>query len=134
MIRSAATEPNLRPRHRPGCRIRSSTRTVRPRSLKSVPIAHLAITKRTSELTGSEAKEEPKTPCFWIAQYLYPGPDGETRLVVRKIRAKDRESAEAVALKGAPAQEFCLTLVPESDDQFLGQVRHRALAAKARRS
>jgi len=132
--RSAETAPNLRPRHRPGCRIRSSVGMVRPRPLKSVPVAHLPIPERTSELAGSEAKEEPKTPSFWVAQYLYPGPDGETRLVVRKIRAKDRVSAEAVALKGAPAEEFSLTLVSESDDQFLGQVRHRALPAKARRS
>lgn len=107
---------------------------IRPVTPEPAPVAHLPTPEKTSESTTGKAKEAPVTRGCWVAQYLFPGPDGETRLVVRKIRAKDRESAEAVALKAAPAEEFALTLVPESDDQFLGQVRHRALAAKARRS
>lgn len=107
---------------------------IRPLSPEPAPVTHLPTPEKTPVSPTSKGKEAPSKSGCWVAQYLYPGPDGETRLVVRKIRAKDRESAEAVALKGAPAEEFALTLVPESDDQFLGQVRHRALAAKARRS
>lgn len=69
-------------------------------------------------------------PDVWIAQYVYAGPGGETRLAVRRICARGRDNARAVALKAAPGEEFLLTVVPESDDQFLGLVRLRALAAR----
>jgi len=130
--RAAATVPILRPRHRPGSRVRP--RAARPLPMATAPIAQLRTAGQPVEAPSPEPGEAPKSPRIWVAQYLYPGPGGEGRLAVRKIRAKDRESAEAVALRAAPWEEFVLTLVPESDDQFLGQVRHRALAAKARRS
>ncbi|MDX1482921.1 MAG: hypothetical protein R3229_00450 [Alphaproteobacteria bacterium] len=52
-------------------------------------------------------------------------------MVVRQVRALDASRARRIAVNAAPEGEFMLTLVPESDEQFLGQVRLRALAARA---
>lgn len=128
MSRVAALHGSPRPRHRPAIRVHPG----------ADPSATSIFDARLRLIDDGQAtrpgKEKPAMILrFWIAQFLYPGPDGKTRLAVRRIRAIDRDSAEAAALRAAPKDEFVLTLVPESDDQFLGQVRHRVLAAKAKR-
>lgn len=77
----------------------------------------------TAETTDSQ-------PMIWVAQYVYAGPDGGTHLAVKRIRARSRDDARTVAERAAPGEEYLLTLVPESDDQFLGHVRLKAMAAK----
>ena len=134
MTRVAATNSNLRPRHRPRFRVRPGAPVIRHAPVRTATIAHLPSPLRAPDSLAENTREARETMRFWVAQYLYPRPDGGARLVVRRIRAMDREAAESVALKGAPADEFSLTLVPESEAQFLGQVRHRALVAKTRRS
>lgn len=132
MSRVAALHGDPRPRHRPATRVRASALGVEGAPCPSASAACLSLVE--DHPTPQPERDSEATPRVWIAQFLYPGAEGETRLAVRKIKALDRDSAEAVALRAAPKGEFVLTLVPESDDQFLGQVRHRVLAAKAKRS
>ena len=62
----------------------------------------------------------------WIAHYVFMASDGETRSVMKSIVASNRETAMAAASKLAPAEEFVVSVHEESEDQFLGSVRHQA--------
>ena len=64
----------------------------------------------------------------WIVQYVYQDADGKTRLSIVTVTASSHEAAKAYAVEHAPGKEFILSLHPESGEQFLGQVRHKALA------
>ena len=66
---------------------------------------------------------------IWSACYVYAGIGGIVSMAIRQIRAGDREKAREIALKTPPGEEFMLTIVPESDEQFLGQVRLKAMSA-----
>ena len=66
---------------------------------------------------------------IWTACYVYAGVDGTASMTIRKVRACDGEKAREFALKTPPGEEFVLTMVPESDEQFLGQVRLKAISA-----
>ena len=66
---------------------------------------------------------------IWTACYVYAGVDGTAGMTIRKVRAWDGEKAREFALKTPPGEEFVLTMVPESDEQFLGQVRLKAISA-----
>ncbi len=66
---------------------------------------------------------------IWTACYVYAGVGGIVTMAIRKIRAGDGEKAREIALKTPPGEEFMLTMVPQSDEQFLGQVRLKAKAS-----
>lgn len=68
----------------------------------------------------------------WTAQFVYADADGSARVSLMTIEAKSLDAARDYAAAHAPAGEFMLSLHPRSDEQFLGQVRHRALAAAKR--
>ena len=62
---------------------------------------------------------------IWIVEWIYDN-DGVTKIKTGKIKADSYDLAKAHAAKTAPAKDFILKLHPQSDDQFLGQVSHRA--------
>lgn len=62
----------------------------------------------------------------WIAYYVYAAEDGEMRSSMKTIVASSYERAMDVAAKKAPAEEFVVSVHAESEDQFLGAVRHQA--------
>lgn len=64
----------------------------------------------------------------WIVQYVFQDDRGKTKLSIITVTAPSHEAAKAYAVKHAPGKEFILSLHPESGEQFLGQVRHKALA------
>lgn len=63
----------------------------------------------------------------WIVQYVFRDDAGKTRLSIITVMASSYEAAKAYAVEHAPGKEFILSLHPESGEQFLGQVRHKAL-------
>ena len=71
---------------------------------------------------------------YWTACFVYAAASGTAKIAIRRIRASDEEKAREVALKFPPGEEFMLTIAPESDEQFLGQVRLKAISAAQNRS
>lgn len=64
----------------------------------------------------------------WIVQYVFQDDSGKTKLTIVTVTAPGYEAAKAYAVEHAPGKEFILSLHPESGEQFLGQVRHKAWA------
>ncbi len=71
---------------------------------------------------------------IWIAHYIYACEDGGARTCTRKIKAVDYDTALEFAAGDSPAEEFVVSVYPESEDQFLGLVRGSALRMSGRRS
>ena len=63
----------------------------------------------------------------WIIQYVYNTKDGKPGIALRHVTAASETDAKALAVNLAPAEEFVITVHPESDDQFLGTVKHKAM-------
>lgn len=72
-------------------------------------------------------------PDTWIAQFIYAAPDGGARLSVMTIKAATADEARAIAAAHPLAEEFMVTDYPRSDEQFLDQVRLKALIAVGKR-
>jgi hypothetical protein len=68
----------------------------------------------------------------WIAHYIYAAEDGSARSRIRKIQATDYDAAVQFAANDSPAEEFVVSVYPESDDQYLGLVRGAALRMSGR--
>jgi hypothetical protein len=68
----------------------------------------------------------------WIAHYIYASDDGSARTRIRKIRATDYDTAVQLAANDSPAEEFVVSVYPESDDQYLGLVRGAAMRMSGR--
>lgn len=62
----------------------------------------------------------------WIVQYVYVGASGKTRMLVSRVEADTAAEARTLAAETAPAEEFVITVQPESDEQVLGTVKHQA--------
>jgi hypothetical protein len=63
----------------------------------------------------------------WIAHYIYASDDGSARTRIRKIQAVDYDAALQFAANDSPAEEFVVSVYPESDEQYLGLVRGAAM-------
>jgi hypothetical protein len=70
------------------------------------------------------SKLEKKT---WIAHYIYASDDGSARTRTSKIQAVDYDAALQFAANDSPAEEFVVSVYPESDEQYLGLVRSAAM-------
>ncbi len=70
----------------------------------------------------------------WIAHYIYASDDGSARTRIRKIMAADYDAAVQFAANDSPAEEFVVSVYPESDDQYLGLVRGAAMRMSGRGS
>ncbi len=68
----------------------------------------------------------------WIAHYIYAHPDGSARTRTRKISANDYDTAVRYAAGNSPAEEFVVSVYPETDEQFLGMVRGAAMRMSGR--
>ena len=89
------------------------------------------VARKVSGVPVAKAKPAPKSgePQVWTAQFIYAGTDGSARMSLMTITAPSAEAARAVAAAHAPAKEFMVTVHPRSDEQFLGQVRMKAMSA-----
>ncbi len=63
----------------------------------------------------------------WIAHYIYAHADGTARTRTRKINANDYDTAVQFAAGNSPAEEFVVSVYPESEEQYLGMVRGAAM-------
>ena len=70
----------------------------------------------------------------WIAHYIFATEDGSAHTRTSKIRAVDYDTALQYAANDSPAEEFVVSVYPESDDQYLGLVRGAALRMSGRTS
>lgn len=61
----------------------------------------------------------------WIVQYVYVGASGKTRMLVSRVEAATAAEARTLAAETAPAEDFVITVQPESDEQVLGTVKHQ---------
>ncbi len=68
----------------------------------------------------------------WIAHYIYAHADGSARTRTRKISASDYDTAVQFAAGNSPAEEFVVSVYPESDEQYLGMVRGAAMRMSGR--
>ena len=86
----------------------------------------LRYTQYANEPGGvvERSRMEKKT---WIAHYIYASDDGAARTRIRKIMAADYDSAVRYAASDSPAEEFVVSVYPESEDQYLGLVRGAAM-------
>lgn len=64
---------------------------------------------------------------YWTIQYVYPDQSGNTRISIDRLQAETKEEATQKAAAMAPAEEFMITVFPETDEQALGSVRQLAL-------
>jgi hypothetical protein len=85
--------------------------------------------KATALAAAETAVAEQAKPQQWTAQFVYAGADGSVRMSLLTVTADSADAARAIAAAHAPAAEFMVTVMPRSAEQFLGQVRHQALAA-----
>lgn len=68
----------------------------------------------------------------WIAHYIYASDDGSARTRTQKIQAVDYDAAVQFAANDSPAEEFVVSVYPESDEQYLGLVRGAAMRMSGR--
>ncbi len=66
----------------------------------------------------------------WIANYIYKDADGATRTDMRLVTAFTEDEAQEFAAQYPPAEEFVVSLHPQTEDQFLGSVRQNAAKLK----
>ena len=70
----------------------------------------------------------------WIAHYIFATEDGSARTRTSKIQAVDYDTALQYAANDSPAEEFVVSVYPESDEQYLGLIRGAALRMSGRTS
>ena len=66
---------------------------------------------------------------IWTAQFIYADAAGEAQVLLMTIEAQSVDAARNFAAAHPPAEEFMVSIHPCSDEQFLGQVRLKALEA-----
>ncbi|MDV7340307.1 hypothetical protein RYZ26_11930 [Terasakiella sp. A23] len=62
----------------------------------------------------------------WVVQYVYATEKGENGVSIVHIAAEDEAAAKEIAQQKAMAEEYIFTIHPQSDEQFLGSVKHQA--------
>ncbi len=97
---------------------------------EAAPAAKPSVSLPTPALVRDSAPRRQVAPerRTWIVQYVFQDAAGKSKLSIITVSAVSYEDAKAYAVEHAPGEEFILTLHPESGEQFLGQVRHKALA------
>ncbi len=96
----------------------------------AAPAAKPSVSPRTPALVRDPEAPRRRAPDRrnWNVQYVFQDDAGKTKLSIITVTASSYEAAKAYAVSHAPGKEFILSLHPESGEQFLGQVRHKALA------
>lgn len=62
----------------------------------------------------------------WVIQYVYATDKGENGVSIVEIKAENETEAKKIAELKAVAEEYIFTVHPQSDEQFLGNVKHQA--------
>ena len=62
----------------------------------------------------------------WVVQYVYATDKAEQGVSISHIEAETLEEAKQKAVENAVAEEFIFNVYPQSDEQFLGAVKHDA--------
>ncbi len=62
----------------------------------------------------------------WVVQYVYQTDKDENGISILHVQAETLEEAKEIAVQKAAAEEYIFTVHPQSDEQFLGNVRHQA--------
>lgn len=62
----------------------------------------------------------------WVIQYVYATEKGENGVSIVHIQAENEAEAKKIAEEKAIAKEYIFTVHPQSDEQFLGNVKHQA--------
>jgi len=70
----------------------------------------------------------------WIIQYVFEDAKGKTRVSLGETAAETKEEALELAAKAAPVKEFLVSVHPQSDEQFLGAVRRKAMIMSGKKS
>lgn len=109
---------------------RNSAPATRKAPVRSRAKASLSGKPKAVPSAAPAAKETamPVAPQVWTAQFVYACADGSNRISLLTINADSADAARAIAVAHAPAKEFMVSILPRSEEQFLGQVRFKALA------
>jgi len=62
----------------------------------------------------------------WVVQYVYATDKAEQGVSISHIEAETLEEAKKKAVENAVAEEFIFNVYPQSEEQFLGSVKHHA--------
>lgn len=62
----------------------------------------------------------------WVIQYVYATDKNEQGISILEIQAESLEAAKEIAIQKAAAEEYVFNIYPQSDEQFLGNVKHQA--------
>jgi hypothetical protein len=62
----------------------------------------------------------------WVIQYVYATEKDEQGISILEVSAETIEEAKEIAIQKAAAEEYVFNIYPQSDEQFLGNVKHQA--------
>jgi len=62
----------------------------------------------------------------WVIQYVYATEKNEQGISILEIQAETLEEAKEIAIQKAAAEEYIFNVYPQSDEQFLGNVKYQA--------
>ncbi|WP_135078354.1 hypothetical protein [Terasakiella sp. SH-1] len=62
----------------------------------------------------------------WVIQYVYATEKNEQGVSILEVQAETLEEAKEIAVQKAAAEEYIFNVYPQSDEQFLGTVKHQA--------
>lgn len=62
----------------------------------------------------------------WVVQYVYATEKDEQGVSISHIKAETLEKAKEIAVEQAVAEEYVFNVYQQSEEQFLGSVRHDA--------
>lgn len=71
----------------------------------------------------------------WIVQFVFEGAEGGAEISLTRVDAETKEEARDLAAANAPGEAFVIaSVVPESDEQFLGTVKHQAMVMSGKKT
>lgn len=62
----------------------------------------------------------------WVVQYVYATDKDEQGVSISEIQADTLEEAKEIAQQKAVAEEYIFNVYPQSEEQYLGTVKHDA--------
>jgi len=62
----------------------------------------------------------------WVIQYVYATEKNEQGISILEVQAETLEEAKEIAIQKAAAEEYIFNVYPQSDEQFLGNVKYQA--------
>ena len=127
-----ADEP-VSSRHSAATAVRKARKPAKKPATRKPPKKPESKAASKAEATSLPQSHPDSLPDTWIAQFIYAAPDGGARLSLMTIKAATANEARAIAAAHPPAEEFMVTVYPRSDEQFLDQVRLKALIAVGKR-